>query len=258
MTHLAIDPLAQFPTLAEAVLGFPLSTVQVQAFALYAERLLEWNAHTNLTAIRDLPGIYSKHFLDAFSALQAQPNWQAPLHVIDVGSGAGLPGLALAIICPHWQVTLNDAVGKKCRFLQAMCDELGLTQVRVVHARAEDLGQDRTHRQAYDWVTARAVARLPILLEYLLPLAKMGGRILAMKGETAMQELADSQPALKLLGASGGTCRPVQVPGISETRYLVDIPKTRSTPREYPRKAGVAERKPLGVPLSPTPKREKQ
>jgi 16S rRNA (guanine527-N7)-methyltransferase len=258
VNQLATDPLAEFPALAATVLGFPLSAVQVQAFALYAERLLEWNAHTNLTAIRDVPGIYTKHFLDSCSALQAHPQPHLPLHVMDVGSGAGLPGLVLAILCPHWQVTLNDAVGKKCRFLQAVCDELGLTQVRVVHARAEDLGQDRAHRQKYDWVTARAVARLPILLEYLLPLAKIGGRVLAMKGETAEQELADSQTALKVLGAGDGGCKPVQVPGILEARYLVDIPKTRPTPREYPRKAGSVEKKPLGVPLSATPKRKEQ
>ena len=161
------------------------------------ERELDWNQKFNLTAIRDVESIRTKHFLDSFSCVQA---WKAnpPLRLVDVGTGAGFPGLPLKIIYPNMHVTLVESVGKKAMFCQHIVSKLGLEGVEVINARAEEVGQNPAHRESYDWGVARAVANLNILSEYLLPLVKVGGTILAQKGESGPAEAQSTEKAMNI------------------------------------------------------------
>ncbi|NDJ61487.1 MAG: 16S rRNA (guanine(527)-N(7))-methyltransferase RsmG, partial [Chloroflexi bacterium] len=165
--------------------------------------------------------------------------------VIDVGSGAGFPGLPLRVAFPALHVTLLEATGKKVAFLQHMIDTLGLAGATALHGRAEEAAHQPDQRARYDLVVARAVARLPSLLEYLLPLARVGGLCIAMKGHTAAEEAASSRRALSLLGGELDRIQPVQLPERDEPHYLVVIKKTAQTPRKYPRRPGVPTSSPL-------------
>ncbi len=229
---------------AAALLGFDLTADAQAQFARYADELIAWNQHTNLTAITALAEVEVRHFLDSLTIARV-----ADLHdgtrVIDVGSGAGFPGLPLAIVYPHIHLALLESTGKKIAFLDHVIATLGLTNVVTVNARAEDAGQLPAHRAAYDLVLARAVARLPGLLEYLLPLAKVGGRCVAMKGVTAQAEARDAAQALKVLGGRLTAVESVTLPGVDEPHYLVVVDKVAATPRDYPRKPGIPTRKPL-------------
>lgn len=221
-----------------------LSAKQVEMLTIYERELLEWNEKFNLTAIRDVEGIRTKHFLDSFSCVLA---WQGnpPISLVDVGTGAGFPGLALKIIYPEMRLTLIESVGKKANFCKHVAATLGLNNVEVLSARAEDVGQMSAHREQYDWAVARAVASLPILAEYLLPLVKVGGGMLAQKGESGPHEADSARKALKTLG---GRLRPmvtVTLPGVEEPRYLIIADKAAPTPLDYPRRAGIPAQKPL-------------
>jgi len=217
---------------------------QVMSLMTYEKELIEWNQKFNLTAIRDVESIRTKHFLDSFSCVLA---WKAnaPLHVIDVGTGAGFPGLPLKILYPSMKLTLVESVGKKAMFCQHIVSVLGLEDVNVVHKRAEDLGQDSAHREQYDWALARAVAHLNILSEYLMPLVKIGGHMLAQKGETGPAEAQSAEKAMKVLGGKLEQLVPVNLPGVADDRYLVVVNKTQATPPKYPRKPGVPTKQPL-------------
>ena len=210
----------------------------------YEKELLEWNQKFNLTAIRDVESIRTKHFLDSYSCVLA---WQAmpPLRLIDVGTGAGFPGIPLKIIYPNTHVTLVESVGKKAMFCQHIVSKLGLEDIEVIKTRAEDIGQSKEHRESYDYAVARAVANLNILSEYLLPLVKVGGVVLAQKGETAHAEAQSAEKAIKLLGGKLKQLIPVQLPNVADERYLVLIDKVHATPENYPRKAGIASKTPL-------------
>ena len=229
---------------AKALFGVSLTAGQMQQMAVYEALLLEWNEKINLTAIRDVPGIRSKHFLDSLSCALAFGG-AAPRSLIDVGTGAGFPGLVLKIAYPEMRLTLVESVGKKTRFCELVATELDLKDVTVLNARAEDVGRLPQHRQRYEWAVARAVARLPILLEYLLPLVRVGGHVLAQKGETGPVEVMESASALKVLGGSLRKVLPVALPAVADERHLVLIDKTQATPNTYPRPAGVASKKPL-------------
>ncbi len=229
---------------ARALLQLELSPAQQAAFERYADLLVACNQEFNLTAITDPHGIEVKHFLDSLSALLAL-RCAPDARLIDVGSGAGFPGIPLKIICPHLRVTLVEATGKKAAFCRRVVDELGLQGVQVLHARAEQVGHDPAHREQYDWALARAVARMPVLLEYLLPLTRVGGCALAQKGEDAPAEAHAAGRALALLGGRLQRLVPVELPGVAETRYLVLCDKVASTPRQYPRRPGVPVKKPL-------------
>ena len=181
------------------LLGFRLSAWQVNAFCKYEHELLSWNDRVNLTAVREPEQIRIKHFLDSLTCLQVIREAQA-VKLIDVGTGAGFPGLPMKIVNPNLQLTLVESVGKKTNFCQHMVRTLGLEGVKVVQERVETLGQMNEHRQRYDWATARAVAVMPILVEYLLPLVKVGGGVVAMKGENAPAETQTSEHAIRLLG----------------------------------------------------------
>lgn len=234
-------------TLAEqaaALLDLTLTPQQEAQFDLYARELAVWNAHTNLTAITEPDAVRLRHFLDSLTVLRAVP-LPAGLRIIDVGTGAGFPGLALKIVRPEIQLTLLEATGKKIAFLQHMIALLELEAVTTLNARAEEVGHAAEQRAAYDLVLARAVARLPALLEYLLPFARVGGLCVAMKGRTAEAEAADSGHALAVLGGQIKGIETFHLPGVDEPHHLVLVEKVGATPALYPRKPGVPTHKPL-------------
>lgn len=229
---------------AQALFNVHLTGRQVIALTTYEHELIEWNQKFNLTAIRDVAGIRTKHFLDSFSCVLA---WKTnpPANLIDIGTGAGFPGLPLKIIYPNTKVTLVESVGKKAMFCQHVVSLLGLEGVNVINSRAEDLGQIREHREQYDWGIARAVANLRVLAEYLLPLVQVGGRMLAQKGESGPAEVHTAETAIKLLGGELRQLISVTLPGVVEERHLVVVDKVATTPPGYPRKPGVPTKKPL-------------
>ena len=229
---------------AQALFNVHLTGRQIIALTTYERELIEWNQKFNLTAIRDTAGIRTKHFLDSFSCVLA---WKAnpPVNLIDIGTGAGFPGIPLKIIYPNTKVTLVESVGKKAMFCQHIVSLLGLERVEVINARAEELGQMREHRECYEWGIARAVARLRVLSEYLLPLVQVGGKMLAQKGETGPSEVHAAEEAIKLLGGEVRQLVPVTLPGVVEERHLVVVDKVATTPPGYPRKPGVPAKKPL-------------
>lgn len=228
---------------ARDLLGLELSPEQLAAFAAYAALLREWNERFNLTAIIDDPGIQVKHFLDSLTVLPVLP--PGPLRLADVGTGAGFPGLPLKLARPELEVTLIEATGKKLAFLEAVIAALKLEGVRAVKARAEEIGQDAAHRARYDVVAARAVAELPVLLEYTLPLARVGGLVVAQKGEHAHAEAEGASVAARRLGGALRAVRPVALPGVAEPRFIVVYAKTSETPKQYPRRPGVPSKTPI-------------
>jgi 16S rRNA (guanine527-N7)-methyltransferase len=229
---------------AQALFNVHLTGRQVIALTAYERELVEWNQKFNLTAIRDVAGIRTKHFLDSFSCVLA---WKAnpPANLIDIGSGAGFPGIPLKIIYPNTKVTLVESVGKKAMFCQHIASLLGLDGLEVINSRAEELGQIPEHREQYDWGVARAVANLRVLAEYVLPLVQVGGKMLAQKGESAPAEVHAAEKAIKLLGGEVRQLLPVTLPGVVEERNLVMVNKVAATPPGYPRKPGIPTKKPL-------------
>lgn len=239
---MSADPAEQLLAATCAAWGFPLNPRQLAQFQLYADELAAWNAHTNLTAITDREGVYVRHFLDS---LALASHWgRPPDNLVDLGTGAGFPGLPLKILRPELALTLVDSVGKKTAFLSHVAERLGLAGVRVITGRAEELGRQKAEREAYALVTARAVADLRVLVEYGLPLVRVGGRFLAPKGAAAASSLAAAGRAIKLLGGRLDTVVPVSLPGV-EPRAIVLIDKVAPTEQRYPRPVGVPSRKPL-------------
>ena len=230
---------------ARKLLNLQLTSPQIAAFQIYADELVRRNQEFNLTGITDDAGIQIKHFLDSLSLLAVLPPGSSPARVVDVGTGAGFPGLPLKIVRSELALTLVEATGKKADFCQGVVDKLGLTDVTVLKARAEELGQDPAHRERYDWALARAVAEMPVLAEYLLPLARLGGHALAQKGPGAPAEAQAAAGALRKLGGEVEQIVPIELPGLDDKRYLVIIRKIAPTPAAYPRRAGMPSKKPL-------------
>jgi 16S rRNA (guanine527-N7)-methyltransferase len=229
---------------AHELFQIQLTARQVQALSTYERELLDWNRKFNLTALRDSDSIRTKHFLDSFSCSLA---WGAkpPRRLIDIGTGAGFPGLPLRILYPGMKLTLVESVGKKAMFCEHIVRMLGLDGVEVIRARAEDVGRAPEHREQYDWAVARAVANLTVLSEYLLPLVRVGGTALAMKGESGPAEAQSAERAMKLLGGKVRQLIPVSLPGIADERYLLLVDKFAAAPPRYPRKAGTPMKHPL-------------
>jgi 16S rRNA (guanine527-N7)-methyltransferase len=243
------------PLLADGALrlGFSLTPRQLEQFQLYYATLVDWNTRINLTAITDYEGVQLRHFLDSLTVAAAllpdlRNNEPPPnFSLIDIGTGAGFPGLPIKILWPQIRLVLTDSIGKKTTFLSEVAKLLDLDNVEVVTARAEELGQNKTHRERHDAVTARAVASLPVLCEYCLPLAKPGGWMLAPKKGDISQELQEAKKASPILGGSPPQQRAFTLPTESEERYVVLIKKLKPTPSGYPRRVGLAKSHPLGT-----------
>jgi 16S rRNA (guanine527-N7)-methyltransferase len=236
-----IEKLAQD---AYNLLGIRFSPRQVSCFERYEAELLEWNTRFNLTAIRDVEGIRAKHFLDSLTCMLA---WREnpPSSLVDVGTGAGFPGIPLKIMNPALNLTLVESVGKKAEFCRHVTGVLGMEKVDVLQSRAEEVGQMPQHRERYDWAVARAVANLPILVEFLLPMVRVGGAVLAQKGDSGPAEAHASERAIHLLGGRLRQLIKVDLPGVAEERYLIIIDKVAATPPNYPRRVGIPAKKPL-------------
>ncbi len=229
---------------AASLLDLRLSAAQIRQFHQLSELLLAWNRRMNLTSIQDPAAIAVKHYLDSLTLAKVIPCF-AGRRLIDVGTGAGFPGLALAIVFPRLRVTLLDSTAKKLRFIDQAGQALGLENIRTLHVRAEDAGRHPKHRSAYDIVTARAVARMPTLMEYTLPLAKIGGQVIAMQGSRAYEEANRAAKAIDRLGGELFAIEEIRLPTLDQPRYLVVIDKIKRTPTDYPRQAGAPSRQPI-------------
>ncbi len=229
---------------AEELFHIHLTGRQVMALLTYERELLDWNLKFNLTAIRDTESIRTKHFLDSFSCVLA---WGAnpPYRLIDVGTGAGFPGLPLKILYPGMKLTLVESVGKKAMFCEHVVRMLGLDNVEVIKGRAEEIGQLPAHREKYEWAVARAVANMNVLCEYLLPLVKINGVMIALKGESGPAEAQSAEKTMKLLGGKLKQVLPVNLPGVADDRFLVLVDKFAASPPKYPRKPGMPMKQPL-------------
>lgn len=223
-------------------IGIKVTAEQAGKFQRYMELLVEWNEKLNLTAITEPGEIVEKHFLDSLTLLPAcKPKDGGKL--LDVGTGAGFPGVPLKIMRPDLDVTLLDGSNKRLNFLGELCGELGI-ECRRVHKRAEEAGLDKRMRESYDLVAARAVAQLRVLCEYCLPLVKMKGYFVAMKGPGAGDELAEAGNALYILGGDKVEVRQVELPTAGE-RNLIVVRKLSFTPKGYPRHGGTISKHPL-------------
>ena len=222
--------------------GFDLTDHQASLLLLYYERLVETNKVMNLTAVTEFDEVVRKHFADSLSLIKYMP-LTSGTRMIDVGTGAGFPGLPLAIICPDVRVTLMDSLNKRIRFLEGLIDEMKLENVTAVHARAEELAFDQAYREFFDLAVSRAVANMSTLLEYTLPFVKTGGRFAAYKSLKGEDELEAAKKALYLLGGKTDKVETFDLFGME--RSLIIIKKTAVTPRTYPRKAGTPAKKPL-------------
>ena len=244
----------QIQTACSAI-GVPLDADQAGLLLQYRDLLLKWNALFNLTAITDDEGILVRHFADSLTVVHALPECVTAREdkdkltacpTLDVGSGAGLPGIPLKIARPELDVTLMDSTGKKVTFCETVIAELKLEGIRAIKGRAEEAAHQREHREQYTIVVARALAPLPTLVEYLLPFARVGGLCIAMKGSDARDEARQAARAIRTLGGELERVEPVALPGLADQRALVIIRKARPSPALYPRQAG----KPRSAPLS--------
>jgi len=224
--------------------GIALSTVQQEQFDAYFRLLVEWNEKMNLTAITEEGQVYTKHFYDSVTPAFYFPFDQVQT-TVDIGGGAGFPSIPLKICFPHLQMTIIDSLNKRITFLEHVANELGLTDVRPVHGRAEERGQEPAYRESFDLVIARAVARLNVLSEYCLPFAKVGGTFIAMKGADISPELNEAKKAIKTLGGKTRKVETFQLVEDAGERNIVIIDKAEPTPKSYPRKAGTPAKKPL-------------
>lgn len=227
-------------------LGITLSPKQVASFELYYRELVAWNARMNLTAITDYDEVQVKHFLDSLTCLLAMEARAPGQRLLDVGSGAGFPGLVLQIVCPELEVTLLEVTRKKADFLCHVSERLGLAKLRIVNARAEEAGHNPEHREVYDWVVARAVAELAELVEYMLPFCRPGGACLALKGGVISNEIEAATRAIEILGGRLAQAIPVRLSALRDLRrQVLVIEKVRPTPAAYPRRPGIPHKRPI-------------
>ncbi|MBR3494304.1 MAG: 16S rRNA (guanine(527)-N(7))-methyltransferase RsmG [Clostridia bacterium] len=228
-------------------LGLSCGESLAEQLECYLRLLLEWNQRMDLTAVTEEPEILERHFADSLTALQVPGMIPETGSLIDVGTGAGFPGMVLALARPDLRVTLLDALGKRLDFLAAVAEAVGARNVTLVHARAEDAARQPAHRGQYDRAAARAVAQLPVLLEYLLPYVRIGGAALCWKGPSVLQELEAGRRAAHLLGGSLQEPVRTELRGLAWDHLILPVEKKQKTPSAYPRKAGTPNRQPLGV-----------
>ena len=223
----------------------PFSKEQQEQLITYYEMLVEKNKVMNLTAITEFEEVLDKHFLDSISLAQ-YVDLTKPVSVIDLGTGAGFPGMPLKIMFPDLKITLADSLNKRILFLDEVISELGLTDIQTVHARAEDLAHNPNYREQYDYCVSRAVANLSSLSEYCLPFVRIGGSFISYKSGEIEEELAAAKKAIFLLGGQFDRVIPFQLEGTDLNRSFVVIRKEKKTAKTYPRKSGMPTKKPLG------------
>jgi 16S rRNA (guanine527-N7)-methyltransferase len=228
-------------------LGIHLTPQQIEQFEIYYRELVSWNERINLTAITDYDEVQIKHFLDSLTVISGmRPADRArPIYVIDVGTGAGLPGIALKIVLPQIRLSLLEATTKKTKFLVHLTDKIGFKDVEIVNARAEEAAHDASYREKFDLALCRAVAKLPTLVELALPFCTLGGYLIAQKKGDIENEVLQSQKAIEVLGGVLSEVKPVELEDLKDNRILVVIDKIRPTPPAYPRRPGIPAKRPL-------------
>lgn len=225
--------------------GIFMSKTQVDQFDVFYRHLLEVNKVMNLTAITEMEDVVIKHFMDSISILQ-YASFEPGQKIIDVGTGAGFPGVPLAIMLPEIQFTLMDSLNKRLKFIEESAELCGLSNITTVHSRAEDLGQNPEHREKYDICVSRAVANLSTLLEYCVPLVRIHGKFISFKSRLAEDELQNAEHAVKTLGCQLNNQIDFSLKGNeSYERTFLIFEKTKNTPKRYPRQAGTPKKKPL-------------
>lgn len=227
------------------VLNVALTDKQADQLMRYKELLVEWNEKMNLTAITEDMEVITKHFLDCLT-VQSSIDLTKVKTLVDVGTGAGFPGLVLKIAFPNVHITLIDSLNKRLKFLQHVIDELGLEGIECVHGRAEDLGKNKAYREQFEVCASRAVANLAVLGEYTLPFVQKGGYLIALKGQKLDEELAEGEKAITILGGTIDKLVNVDVPYTDLNHRIAKIKKVKPTPKQYPRKAGEPTKMPLG------------
>lgn len=225
-----------------STMGVRFSVEQMDKFYKYMNLLIEWNEKINLTAIIEPNEIILKHFIDSITILKDIKDGSI---VVDVGTGAGFPGIPLSIMNPTLKITLVDSLNKRLIFLQEVINELDLKNVELVHARAEEFGRNKKYREKFDVATSRAVANLATLSEYLLPLVKINGKAISMKAGNASQEIEDAKKAIKTLGGNINNIEEFKLPQSDISRTIIIIDKISGTPGKYPRKPGTPAKEPI-------------
>lgn len=225
-----------------STMGVRFSVEQMDKFYKYMNLLIEWNEKINLTAIIEPNEIILKHFIDSITILKDIKDNST---VVDVGTGAGFPGIPLSIMNPTLKITLVDSLNKRLIFLQEVINELDLKNVELVHARAEEFGQNKKYREKFDIATSRAVANLATLSEYLLPLVKINGKAISMKAGNASQEIEGAKKAIKTLGGNINNIEEFNLPQSDIGRTIIIIDKIKETPGKYPRKPGTPSKEPI-------------
>ena len=223
-------------------LGVRFLVEQTEQFFEYMNLLIEWNKKMNLTAITDPEEIILKHFIDSITILK---DIEDNSKVVDVGTGAGFPGIPLSIMNPTLKITLVDSLNKRLIFLQEVVNKLNLKNVEIVHARAEEFGQNKKYRESFDISTSRAVANLATLSEYLIPLVKVGGKVISMKAAGAHEEINEAKKAIEVLGGTIEKIDEFVLPQSDIGRTVIIIKKDKNTPNKYPRKSGTPSKEPI-------------
>lgn len=223
-------------------INIQLSESQCEKFYLYMNLLLEWNEKINLTAITEPQDIIKKHFIDS---LTIKSYIEKNSKIIDVGTGAGFPGIPLKIVDESYDITLLDAINKRLIFLNDIIEKSDLNNIDTIHYRAEEAGKNQLYREKFDIATSRAVASLNILVEYLLPFIKIGGKCICMKGNNVKEEIKEANKAIQLLGGKIETIEEFSLPDTDMKRTIIIIKKIKSTPQKFPRKAGIPSKEPI-------------
>lgn len=224
------------------LINLELTDRQVTQFYDYMNLLIQWNKKINLTAITEVKDIILKHFIDS---LTIENKIEQNKKIADIGTGAGFPGIPLKIIKPENEFVLIDSLNKRINFLNEVIEKLGLKNISVIHSRAEEIGHNKEYREKFDIVTSRAVAKMNILLEYMLPLTKVGGHCICLKGPNIQTEIIESKNALNILGGEIKEIKQIELPGSDNKRTIIDVLSVKQLPNRYPRKAGTPTTLPL-------------